>query len=259
MSGTIANYFRRSLQPRYWPELGRMAKRRLAGAPSGVSRDARAPCAALAVTAPVALERLGFSARNLRRLGDEHPQTLAEAERRVSAARGVMGGAADVDLLYTLCRQVGATHVLETGVAFGWSSLAILLALSDRAEARLASIDLPYLGRNLDDLVGLAVPESLRGPWSLHRGADRDCLRRALAEVAPVDLAHYDSDKSYEGRMWAYPLIFQSLRPGGVLMSDDIGDNAAFLDFAERVAITPVVVRASHEDKYVGVIRKGGA
>jgi predicted O-methyltransferase YrrM len=167
-----------------------------------------------------------------------------------------MGGGADVDLLYSLCLATKASRVLETGVAFGWSSLAILSALNGRPGSRLISIDLPYLGAKLDGLVGLAVPNDLKGGWTLRRGADRDELPGAIAEIAPLDLAHYDSDKSYAGRMWAYPLIWQALRPGGLLISDDVEDNLAFLDFAGQVGTSPIIVRAPSRDRLAGIIRK---
>ncbi len=56
--------------------------------------------------------------------------------------------------------------------------------------------------------------------------ADREGLPRALREAAPVDLAHYDSDKSPQGRAFAYAAIWQALREGGILVSDDVGDKA---------------------------------
>ena len=77
-------------------------------------------------------------------------------------------------------------------------------------------------------------------------------------ESAP-DLCHYDSDKSYVGRMWAYGLLWEALEPGGFFVSDDIGDNDAFRVFAGSVAAEPIVVEPGSYDtgaKYVGVLRK---
>lgn len=181
---------------------------------------------------------------------------MAGAQGRVEAAQKPMGGAADIDLLYSLCLATGAVRVLETGVAFGWSTLSILCAIEDKADSRLVSVDMPYLAANVDDLVGLAVPRELRGNWTLHRGADREKLPGAIAAIRPIDLVHYDSDKSYRGRVWAYPLIWDALKPGGILMSDDIEDNLAFLEFAEAVGIPPIVVRAPDGAKFSGIIRK---
>ena len=67
-------------------------------------------------------------------------------------------------------------------------------------------------------------------------------------------MCHYDSDKSYDGRMWAYPILWRALRPGGIFISDDISDNLAFRDFAAQISATPTVVK--FDNKYVGILLK---
>src|SRR5262249_43805840 len=104
---------------------------------------------------------------------------------------------------------------------------------------------------------GVAVPDELRAGWTLIRQADRGALPLALQKVGSIDLCHYDSDKSYAGRRFAYPRLWRALRPGGYFISDDIGDNVAFHEFADEVAVQPTVV-CTHE-KFVGVIRKPDA
>ena len=49
--------------------------------------------------------------------------------------------------------------------------------------------------------------------------------------VPYLDLCHYDSDKSYYGRRWAYPKLWEALKTGGIFISDDIQDNWAFKEF----------------------------
>jgi predicted O-methyltransferase YrrM len=246
------------LQPRYWPELRRFAMRRLSGKPldQNTSPQARAVTADMAITHAQAFRALGLPASAVKSFAEEEHARSAAAQVRVSAARDGMGGGADIDLLYSLCLAFNAARVLETGVAFGWSSLAILSAIARRPGAILTSVDLPYLGANLDDLVGLAVPNDLRAGWSLRRGADRDELPQAIADIRPIDLAHYDSDKSYAGRRWAYPLIWDGLRDGGLLMSDDVEDNLAFLDFAADISVEPLIVGGPHRNRLVGILRK---
>ena len=165
-----------------------------------------------------------------------------------------MGGSANLNLIYWLCEYREARHVIETGVAYGWSSLALLLSLRNRRESRLVSTDMPYPGRNNDQYVGCVVPASLRSNWHVIRRPDRRALPKALEELSTIDMCHYDSDKSYEGRMWAYSLLWKALKKGGLLISDDIGDNVAFRDFADTVAVDPTVV--VFENKYSGVLIK---
>ena len=78
---------------------------------------------------------------------------------------------------------------------------------------------------------------------TLVRQADRTGIPKALAISPRYDLAHYDSDKSPEGRRWAYPQLWSALRPGGLLISDDVGDNEVWADFCRRIDAPLVLVR----------------
>lgn len=189
-----------------------------------------------------------------------HVETLHEedweyAQNAVKYTPVSMGGGGDTDLLYTLCLHLQATRVVETGVAYGWSSLALLLALNQFEDGKLYSTDRPYPMRDNEPYVGCVVPDYLRPRWSLMRRADRDGLPRILKQLDGIDLAHYDSDKSYNGRIYGYTGIWSKLRQGGVLVSDDIGDNLAFRDFSALVNRRSLVLSKSEND-YVGLLIK---
>ena len=70
----------------------------------------------------------------------------------------------------------------------------------------------------------------------------------------PVDLAHYDSDKSMEGRYWAYPRLWNALTPGGIFMSDDISDDTGFAEFCNKFALDPIIV--ADGSKFQGIVVK---
>lgn len=214
---------------------------------------ARSWCAERAVSWEEALEQLGFS-RPDGALESLFPAQLAEARERAATCPVFLGGAGNLDLLYAICESQAATRVIETGVAFGWSSLAILLSLQNRTGTRLFSVDLPYFKHRNDRWVGIVVPPHLREAWQLFRMADREGLPRALKAAGRIDLAHYDSDKSEAGRRFAYRLLWQALRPGGVLISDDVGDNQGFRHFCEEISREPVIVRQA--EKFQGVLVK---
>jgi predicted O-methyltransferase YrrM len=203
--------------------------------------EARAWCESIATEPGVLFERIGADASNLGPVARAEAQAWSHAVEEAKRIPG-MGGPGHVDLLYQICRALPARSVIETGVAAGWSTLAILLALERNGESgQLVSLDMPYPKRGNAHLVGAVVPPSLRGRWTLVRRPDRDALPSALQRLGSIDLAHYDSDKTYEGRLFAYPLFLARLRKGGVLMSDDIEDNLAFRDFSERVGLRPFV------------------
>ena len=73
-----------------------------------------------------------------------------------------------------------------------------------------------------------------------------------------IDISHYDSDKSYEGKKWAFPQIWKHLKKDGLLISDDISDNMAFFEFAESVSSKPFVIKTfdTHVEKFVGILQK---
>lgn len=182
---------------------------------------------------------------------------MSEARAMAEKSKVRMGGPGDVDLLYAAATASEATRIVETGVAYGWSSLAILAAIRDRANARLVSVDMPYPKLNNEQFVGIVVPQSLRPKWELVREPDRNGLVRAISILGgEIDLCHYDSDKSYWGRKFGFDLMWKALRPGGIFISDDIQDNLAFKEFvAEKNA--PFAVTA-YQQKYIGITRKHG-
>jgi hypothetical protein len=186
----------------------------------------------------------------------EPPADLrAEAERRVAEVPVAMGGAGDLRLLHAAVALSRAARAVETGVAYGWSSLAILAGQAGRADARLVSVDMPYPKRGGERFVGAAVPEALHAGWTLLRMPDRPGIDRAIARLGgAIDLCHYDSDKSLAGRRYAYPKLWAALVPGGVFISDDIQDNWAFREFVEARSLPFAVTESA--GKFVGIAVK---
>jgi predicted O-methyltransferase YrrM len=263
------NYLPYLSRPALWPELGRRINHWLQVRGSNydpaltahhkeqAQLEAEAWCRSQAIPQPQLLTAVCGPQATLLSIHNRYQAELEAAEKRTNACPVRLGGAGNIDLLYTLCEELQARTVIETGVAYGWSSLAILLSLQHRMGTRLYSIDLPYMQLHNDRWVGLAVPEKLRDRWQLFRMADREGLVRALRVAGQLDVAHYDSDKSYEGRMWAYQALWSALRPKGILISDDIGDNLAFHDFSRQVQIQPFVI--ADRNKFQGILVKSSS
>ena len=123
-----------------------------------------------------------------------------------------------------------------------------------REGSRLISVDLPYMRLDGDVPVGSVVHDDLRDYWTLLKMPDRRGLPRAIRMAGSIDLAHYDSDKSIDGKRFAYPLLWSALRPGGIFIADDISDDTAFSKFCEDVNVNPVVV--GYDNKYLGILVK---
>ncbi|MBN1548052.1 MAG: class I SAM-dependent methyltransferase [Syntrophaceae bacterium] len=245
-------------RPAMWPEVMRFFVQRalrLIGCDSEetnseMRRLSEMWCAERAFTNDEAFAKLGIG----NHFGFLEKEALDQAKKRSLRCPLRMGGAGNLELIYNVCESVVANNVVETGVAYGWSSFLILLSLQKRPHARLFSVDQPYLRFANDKWVGIVVPPELRGQWTLYKMPDRKGVVRAIRDAKIVDLVHYDSDKTYKGRMRSYPLLWNALRKGGVFISDDIGDNPAFHDFCRIVDREPIVVR--YENKYQGVIIK---
>jgi predicted O-methyltransferase YrrM len=164
------------------------------------------------------------------------------------------GGPGHVDLIYTICERFNIKNAIETGVAYGWSSASILRSLSKR-DGKLISIDMPMLKQTDYHLIGIAVESKLQANWELRREPDRYGLPRAIKEMnGPLELVHYDSDKSYHGRIWSQEIIWRNLKNGGIFISDDIEDNTAFMEFTSSYNLKFNVLE--FEGKFVGVIKK---
>jgi predicted O-methyltransferase YrrM len=178
-----------------------------------------------------------------------------------------MGGPAYLELAYALVRLMHPPVVVETGVAHGYSSAAILAGLDDAGRGRLYSIDLPAFRQGVRRHTGGAVGAAglAERAWTLILGSDRSVLPSLLLRLGPVPLFFYDSDKGYEAMSRSLDVMWDSLAPGGVIVVDDVEVHDAFLDFVDRIrgrsAIVSKPVRPPLYQRpgLVGLVRKEAA
>jgi len=178
------------------------------------------------------------------------------ASPKLAALDAKLGGGGHYPLLYFLVRHSRAKTVVETGVAAGFSSHAILSALEANQEGILWSSDLPYLRlKDPAKYIGCLVDEpTLRARWRLYLEGDALNLIEILRGCGPIDLISYDSDKTYQGRKEAIQRLFPRLSQGGNVLMDDIQDNMFFRDFVERQNLEHHIFE--FEGKYVGLAHR---
>jgi predicted O-methyltransferase YrrM len=167
----------------------------------------------------------------------EFGRTLRGRAFELGGELGVkLGGGARVELLYFLTRFHRPATILETGVLHGYSSAAFLHALERNGDGgRLLSSDFPYFReREPEKLVGVLVPDELRANWTLLLDGDRRNLPALLRDAPPIDLFHYDSDKTYSGRSRAMTMVEARLAPDAFVVMDDIQDNLFFRDWTKQ-------------------------
>jgi len=173
--------------------------------------------------------------------------------------RAGMGGVANMQALYMLVRAKEKKSCLECGVSMGGSSYAILKGLKDNKKGTLYSNDLPYLW--MDDPLkdqGILVPNDLKNRWQLFIGDDQDNLPLIFSQMGSkdIDLAHYDSDKSYSARTRFWEFLKPHLSEFCTIIFDDIVDNDHFYDLSSDLHSKWETYVVIDDQKLFGVIQR---
>lgn len=159
---------------------------------------------------------------------------------------------------WSVTRHLAPAVVVETGVARGMTSAAILSALRFNDAGRLYSIDLPPLSKGWAEQSGMAVGPELKSRWSYVRGSTRRRLPPLLAALDGIDLFVHDSLHTFQTMTFEFQCAWRSLRPGGVMISDDIDDNLAFESFVVERGVTKTIIgqESSKAGRRFGIVRK---
>jgi hypothetical protein len=223
------------------------------------------PCDAISANEALALFQESLSGQMSDLVQDDG---LREIEKKVHESTEALrlkapfeiGYNADISLArvcYLVCRAVAPLVVLETGVAYGVTTAFLVQAMALNGRGRVHSVDLPTLSSDSENYVGYLVPRDLRHLWSFHRGSSRRVLPKLLSSLKCVDVFVQDSQHTYYGITYELETVWPFLRPGGVLIVDDVGQNHAFRDFTQRVRPScSAVVREEHKDSMFGMIVK---
>jgi predicted O-methyltransferase YrrM len=206
-------------------------------------------------------------ATNFRGAAQHEESALAEIEARVRE-QAIMstirpfgsfhdGDTALARFCYATARILRPKFAIETGVGYGVTTAYLLQALDVNGQGRLDSIDLPPLGEDADTSVGSFIPQKLRSRWTLHRGTTRRLLGPLVHSLHKIDLFVHDSLHTYRNMTMEFDLAWEALRPGGVMIADDIEGNRAFLELAEREDVAAsFVIREEQKASLFGVALK---
>jgi methyltransferase family protein len=186
--------------------------------------------------------------------GREHQ--AAVAGRSDGHSLGAIGYTEGV-YLYAALRKVRPEVAVETGVANGFSTAFSLLALRTNGTGHLHSIDLPReVGREYEPGTfyegegragippgsepGWLIPPELKERWTLILGRSQDELPPLLDRLGTVDSFMHDSEHSFDCMWFEFNAAWPHMRPGGLLLSDDVNSTEAFSRFAGQEARRPV-------------------
>jgi len=129
----------------------------------------------------------------------------------------------EVALLYIAVRILRPSTVVETGVASGRSSAAILQALADNNKGILYSIDLDqkFAGMPEEYITetgrtefkgfvphgkkpGWLIPDALKNRWELILGDSKIELPKLVSRLEEIDVFYHDSEHSYDNMLFEF-------------------------------------------------------
>ncbi len=162
---------------------------------------------------------------------------MPSAQMQVTADQGA--------LIELLVKLIGAQNALEVGTFTGYSAICIARGLGpsgrltcleldpERAAIARANLDAADVGERVEILVGPAG-ESLE----------------AMAAVASFDFAFIDADKT--GYPEYYELVLQRMRPGGLILLDNMLQGGRVLTHeSENARVIDELNQRIHDDERV--------
>lgn len=157
--------------------------------------------------------------------------------------------------LYILCKIIKPKIVVETGVAYGLSSMYILQALSENKIGTLYSIDSVFSPWQSKEMIGSAIPSHLCENWKLVFGPSSEKLKETLSSLASLDIFFHDSLHTYKNMQFEFETVWPFVNKDGFLISDDISGNNAFHDFYSKMNLKPFIL-PQNEKSFLGILKK---
>jgi O-methyltransferase len=155
----------------------------------------------------------------------EHPALLRcreETHRELGRSAGMQISAEQGAVMQVLARATGAKTAVEIGVFTGYSSTATALALKANhgAGAKLYACDISeeFVGRARRTWKAAGVEEVIEARIGPAAASLKALLDEGLG--GKVDFAFIDADKT--GYDAYYELVLQLLRPGGLMLIDNM-------------------------------------
>jgi predicted O-methyltransferase YrrM len=102
----------------------------------------------------------------------------------------------------------------------------------------------------------IAVPDRLRRRWRYLEGSSRRRLPTLVSTLGRVDLFVHDSMHTTRNVAFELAQIWPALRPGGLVIVDDVERNSAFANFDRAHNWRAVAGTADDDRAVIGVARK---
>lgn len=153
-------------------------------------------------------------------------------------------------LLYALVRGLKPDTVIEMGVGNGQSSFYILRALLANGAGKLHSFDIASEAGGL-------LSEDERASWDFrlidHSRAGSSLVTH-LAALPQADICFHDADHDYLAQYFELGRLWEQLTATGILISDDVDESYALIDFCESGGKRPEILIDGR--KAVGILHR---
>ena len=161
------------------------------------------------------------------------------------------------EFLYLLCKMIKPDKVVETGVAYGLSSMYILQALHENKKGTLYSIDSIFLPWQSKEMIGAAIPDHLRKNWKLILGPSSNNLHNLLNSLQSIDIFFHDSLHTSKNMTFEFETSWPFIKDKGFLLSDDISSNNAFYEFYTKLKLEPKILpQKTNLGSFLGILQK---
>ncbi len=165
-----------------------------------------------------------------------------------------LGGGGFYPLIFFIVKYSKPKVIVETGVAAGFSSYAILKAIDENKSGKLYSSDFPYFRMPKPErFIGIVIPKYLKKHWELFIEGDDINLPIISKKINKIDIFHYDSDKSYNGRKNSLFSLKKNINSDTIIIMDDIQDNSFFYDYVMKLDNSKWYI-FKFEGKYIGLV-----
>lgn len=167
------------------------------------------------------------------------PMVIADLESRhiptgpMSFAGYNDGDRGFVRAVWRLVCGMRPVHVVETGVGHGMTSRFVLEAMERNQAGRLWSIDRLPLDPAVQARIGAAVGTPRPFRWKLITGTSRQRLPGLLASLGEIDIFIHDSLHTEKNVCFELESAWDAVKPGGVMVVDDIDSNWGFHTFTK--------------------------
>lgn len=160
------------------------------------------------------------------------------------------------NLLNMVVRLSGARRVIEMGSAFGVSTVAMAIALTDDDSSTIDGVEFEDWRA---EIANTGAQRVLGGRARVHAGRIEDLVPPLAAERGPFDMGFIDAMHTYDATIGYHHLFAAHCTPNAIAVNDDCNWSEGMQRFQEELIADPRIVASALVNQRWAVVRYGGA